>query len=320
MVSRVSLASVLVGVSANPSWTEFKAQHGRVYDKEEESSRYAIFSANAQLVDEVNSKELPYRLALNHLADWTRDEYEGLLGFKPRPIPEALRLGTHIPSGAATLPSLDWVARGAVTPVKNQGQCGSCWSFSTTGGVEGAWQIATGRLVELSEQELVDCSTANNGCGGGLMDRAFEYFEGHNICSESAYPYHASDGNCRLPCSGVAIPRGGVKGYTDVRGGESGLLSAIQNQPISIAVDAQGTNWQLYRGGVLTAYCGQSLDHGVLAVGYGSDGRHEYWKVKNSWGAGWGEGGYIRIVRGRNSCGISNSASYPQVNALGTIV
>jgi len=316
MVSRVSLASLLVGVSADPNWTEFKAQHGRVYGEQEETSRYEIFSANAKLVDEVNSKGLPYRLAINKFADWTREEYKGLLGFVPRPIPRALHLGTHVPSGAATLPSLDWVARGAVTPVKNQGQCGSCWAFGTTGGVEGAWQVATGKLLELSEQELVDCSSANDGCNGGLITEAFAYLEGHDICSESAYPYTASGGNCRLPCSSVAIPRGGLKGYKDVQGGESGLLSAIQNQPISIAVDAEGTGWQMYSGGVMTAECGQSLDHAVLAVGYGRDGANDYWKVKNSWGTSWGEGGYIRIVRGRNSCGISNSASYPQVDGI----
>lgn len=313
MLSRATLASVLVGVSAEPSWTEFKSQHGRVYTSQEESSRRAIFEANVKIIEEVNSKGLPYRFGVNHLSDWTEEEYRGLFGYIPRNIPETNHLGTHSPNGVAPLPSIDWVAKGAVTPVKNQGQCGSCWSFSTTGGLEGAWFVATKKLVELSEQELVDCShNGNNGCNGGLMDYAFTFLESHNVCTESGYPYHASDGSCKLPCANPAIPRGGVTGYKDVRG-EVDLLSAIQDRPISIAVDAE-SGWQSYQGGVLTSECGQQLDHGVLAVGYGKDGANDYWKIKNSWGTGWGEKGYIRILRGINACGIGNSASYPLVD------
>jgi len=316
MASRVSLATFLLGASADPSWTEFKVQHGRVYSEQEESSRYEIFRANAKIVDEVNSQKLPFSFELNKFADWTPEEFKGLLGYSQRPIPKELHMGTHVPSGVAPPASIDWVSKGAVTPVKNQGQCGSCWTFSTTGGLEGAWQLATGHLVSFSEQELVDCSHngGNNGCNGGLMDHAFTWLETHNVCTENGYAaYSASDGSCRLPCSHVGIPKGGLVGYTDVSGGENGLLSAVAERPVSIAVDA-GSNWQMYSGGVLTSECGQQLDHGVLAVGYGKDGANEYWKVKNSWGTGWGEAGYIRIVRGRNSCGISNAASYPRVN------
>jgi len=148
-----------------------------------------------------------------------------------------------------------------------------------------------------------------------LMDNAFKWFENQNVCTESGYAaYSASDGSCRLPCSTVGIPKGGVRGYTDVSGGENGLLSAVAERPVSIGVDAAGSNWQMYSGGVMTSHCGTQLDHGVLCVGYGKDGANEYWKVKNSWGTNWGEAGYIRIVRGRNSCGIANGASYPQVN------
>lgn len=312
-----SSALLLLGVSAEPSWAEFKDRYQRHYDTdEEEHNRFAIFIENVKIITEVNSQGLPYWLGVNHLTDWTQDEYKGLRGLIPGHFPVAQRLGNHSPNGVAPPASIDWVSKGAVTPVKNQGQCGSCWSFSSTGGLEGAWQLATGHLVSFSEQELVDCShNGNNGCNGGLMDNSFTWWENQNVCTESGYAaYSASDGSCRLPCSQVGVPKGGVKGYTDVSGGENGLLSAVAERPVSIGVDAAGSNWQMYSGGVMTSECGQQLDHGVLAVGYGKDGANLYWKVKNSWGTNWGEAGYIRIVRGRNSCGIANGASYPHVD------
>merc|ERR1711953_1529031 len=162
---------------------------------------------------------------------------------------------------------------------KNQGQCGSCWAFSTTGGTEGQWAIATGNLQSLSEQQLVDCSKANSGCNGGLMDSAF------------SYPYTARDGSCKSSFT-TAIPQGDVTGYTDVRS-ESGLLDAVATVgPISVAIEADQSFFQYYSSGVLTGSCGTNLDHGVLAVGYGSESGTDYWKVKNSWGASWGMNGY----------------------------
>lgn len=314
MASRIGFVSLLGGVAAEQDWTQFKAQHGRVFPTvQEESERSAIFAANAKFVYEENAKGLPYTLELNHLADWYPEEYRGLLGFTPGSNHGGLEnLGVHTPGGAALQASIDWTEKGAVTPVKNQGQCGSCWAFSTTGAVEGAWQIATGKLVSISEQELVDCDKGDDGCRGGLMPRGFSFLKENNICTEASYSYNAHDGSCKLPCSDVAIPRGGVTGYKTVAD-EDGLLSAIQSQPVSIAIEADQSSFQLYHGGVLTATCGKKLDHGVLLVGYGTDGK-DYWKVKNSWGSSWGEAGYIRIERGSDKCGIGDSASYPVVD------
>ncbi|RYG50181.1 hypothetical protein EON67_05740, partial [archaeon] len=210
----------------------------------------------------------------------------------------------------------DWVAKGAVTPVKNQGDCGSCWSFSTTGSVEGAHFIATGKLVSLSEQQLVDCSGAegNNGCNGGLMDYAFEYIiKNKGICSEESYPYTGTDGKCKK-CTAVAT----ITGYKDVpTNSETSLVAAIAERPVSVAIEADQSSFQFYSGGVLTAACGTSLDHGVLAVGYGTLSGNDYYKVKNSWGPDWGMSGYVLLGRGSKfngnsgQCGIQSQPSYP---------
>jgi len=208
--------------------------------------------------------------------------------------------------------SLDWTTKGAVTPIKNQGQCGSCWSFSATGAVEGAVEIATGQLISLSEQQLMDCSSAegNEGCNGGLMDYAFQYIiTNGGICSESQYPYLGVDVACNANCTKVS----NIKGFTDLTA-ESQFLSAINIGPVSIAIEADQPVFQFYSGGVINdASCGVNLDHGVLIVGYGTDSASglNYYKVKNSWGASWGEAGYVRLVRDKNMCGLAADGSYP---------
>lgn len=233
------------------------------------------------------------------------------------------KLGTHHAAVDEQLAaSLDWVSKGAVTPVKNQGSCGSCWAFSSTGALEGAWQIATGELVSLSEQQFVDCSILNHGCQGGLMDFAFNYAKGTYICTEDAYPYKASRGLCKLSCE-AGIPRNGVTGYTDVGHTMADLMSALAKEPVSIAVQATG-DIQEYHKGVIESACGSKLDHGVLAVGYGHDAALglDYWKVKNSWGADWGESGYFRLLKGKGGdgeCGLLLSASYPSVSGAAMV-
>jgi len=240
----------------------------------------------------------------------TPEEFSASHGFNPEtPWPETAVSRYEAPSGLSAPASVDWVSQGAVTAVKNQGQCGSCWSFSTTGSLEGAYQIATGKLVSLSEQQLVDCDSSNSGCQGGVMATALQFEEQHDICTEDSYRYRASAGSCQASGCSVGIPRGGVTGIQMVGSSEQALLAAVVGRPIAIAVDAGP--FQSYYGGVLTDCSHSQLDHGVLLVGYGTD----FLKVKNSWGASWGESGYIRMKRGVNCCNLANSyAVFPIVS------
>ena len=244
-------------------------------------------------------------VGLNQFADWTDAEYKRLLGYKGQKLsatPAELLDTSNLED------SLDWRQKGAVTAVKNQGQCGSCWAFSTTGAVEGSMFLAYGKLQSYSEQQLVDCSKQNNGCNGGLMDYAFQYIETAPLEQEGDYPYTARDGSCKYVASkGV----GKVKAFKDVSQDKSGsqLKAAIAKGPVSVAIEADQFVFQGYTGGVITSGCGSSLDHGVLAVGYGVEGSQEYILVKNSWGASWGDQGYVKIAP--NQCGITLAASYP---------
>jgi len=326
------LACVAEAVGSAPDynslWLEFQSKYGKQYsDVEGETSRFAIFKHNVDYIYETNSKKLPFTLGVNQFADLTAEEFKATyLGYKKpeHTWAELQHLGTHNYSGETLPDSVDWVANGAVTPVKNQGQCGSCWSFSTTGALEGAWQLATKKLVPLSEQGFIDCDEVDNACNGGLMDNAFKFAEQNAICTESSYPYESKKGACRISSCTVGIPQGGVVGFKDVKSGdEQAMMSAVSMQPVSIAIEADKMAFQLYHGGVLTGFCGGQLDHGVLLVGYGKDSGKDYWKVKNSWGGSWGEEGYVRLLRGKGregECGLLTQASYPVVASDSSVV
>lgn len=316
------------------AFKEFMLEYDKSYETaKEEAKRLLIFASNYEAIVFSNRLNNSYTLAVNEFADQTPEEFRathlGLTlpatGARWSGLPY---LGKDSFSGAALPESVDWVSKGAVTGVKNQGNCGSCWAFSTTGSIEGAWQIATNKSVSLSEQQFVDCSTTNNGCNGGSMDEAFKFIEGHALCSEQDYGYEAKAGTCHEnSCS--AIPQGGVTGYRDVdENSDEALMEALAKQPVSVAIEADKTAFQLYQNGVLTSTkCGTQLDHGVLAVGYGIDNGIKYWKVKNSWGPKWGEDGYIRLERGDGAtpkeggeCGILKMSSYPVVASVANII
>ena len=291
---------------------------------EDEARALARFLENEAIIQEHNSKGLSYWLGHNEFSDMNAEEFRvsgRTGGVLPEGPAQAARRAqrVHISDPRVAKPladSVDWVAKGAVTPPKNQGRCGSCWSFSTTGSLEGALEISSGMLTSLSEEELVQCDETDNGCNGGLMDQAFAYVEEHGLCSETDYPYSSGNGTrgkCppRLSCKSVVK----VSGFKDVpHADEDALKDAVSIGPVSIAIEADKSVFQLYKGGVLdNDKCGQKLDHGVLVVGYGtdSDSGKDFWKVKNSWGPTWGEEGYIRFVRGKNQCGVASQASYP---------
>jgi C1A family cysteine protease len=278
------------------------------------------FIANDKIISSHNARnDTTFALAHNQFSALTSAEFKAMYLSAPMPRPEGVRPVDFGVSDTSALPSeVDWTTKGAVTPVKNQGSCGSCWSFSTTGALEGAFFIKNGGLQSFSEQQLVSCasSSGNNGCNGGLMDAAFTWVkEQGGICTEDAYPYTGTDSACSSSCS--TVPGSAPTTFTDVAASESALQSALSKQPVSIAIEADQSALQLYSSGVLTGACGTNLDHGVLAVGYGTDAdtNTDYYRVKNSWGGTWGDAGYINIERGSSQnggqCGILLSASYP---------
>jgi KDEL-tailed cysteine endopeptidase len=288
-------------------------------------TRFEVFRQNLLRILFHNQGDNTYTMAMNQFGHMTPEEFSAtMLGYKQPEddkVASALR-GEAPPSihkydGVTELPeTVDWVSKGAVTPVKNQGACGSCWSFSATGALEGAYFLKYGKLVSFSEEQLVTCDHVDMGCNGGLMDNAFKFVQGAGgLCSEDDYPYVSGSGNLPACKKCDVVKDSAPKSYSDVAHDEESLMSAVAQQPVAIAIEADQFAFQFYSGGVLTGKCGARLDHGVLLVGYGTLNGTKYWKVKNSWGGTWGMKGYINLQREKRvdggECGILESASYP---------
>ena len=291
------------------------AQNKMYASPAEKAYRMTVFAANYQKVAQDN-QIYSHRSELNQFADLTVEEfvskYTGL-NYQADAKKNYVNIDETTSQNDA---GVDWREKGAVNAVKNQGQCGSCWAFSATSALESAWFIAHGTLYDLSEQQLVDCgaSTGNHGCNGGWMDYAFEYvqiFGGQELTSD--YPYTARGGQCKALKAGV---KANVQGWTDVPQNDCDqLVKALNTQPVSVAIAANAI--MSYTSGIFTnSRCGTGLNHGVIAVGYGSEAGQNYFIVRNSWGSSWGEEGYIRMSReiqeDTGICGICMAASYPQ--------
>jgi cathepsin H len=300
------------------TFARFAHRYSKSYETAEEMKhRFSIFTDSLKMIRSHNKKGLSYTLGVNEFADWTWEEFSSSrLGAAQNC--SATRKGNHKLTDVV-LPELkDWRKVGIVSPVKNQGHCGSCWTFSTTGALEAAYAQAYGKGISLSEQQLVDCATSfnNYGCNGGLPSQAFEYIKYNGgLDTEDSYPYTGLNGLCKYSSNDVGVQV--LDSVNITLGAEDELKHAVGLvRPVSVAFEVVSP-FRLYKDGVFTSTtCGNSpmdVNHAVLAVGYGTENGVPYWLIKNSWGADWGADGYFKMEMGKNMCGVATCASYPVV-------
>ena len=293
------------------SFMDHKRKYNKVHTtKDDLEYRFSIYADNMQYIEEHNSKGKSFTLGENQFTDMTFEEFSQK--YLTQPIANTLKFAHYgeVPQG-----EVDWEKQGKVTRVKNQAACGSCWAFSAIGSLEAAYSIYQDKSIELSEQELVDCSSeyGNNGCNGGIMSNAFEYIIERQISTENDYVYTAHDDSCKAD---QYTEKYTVESYNVIEPvNVEGLAGALDKQPVSVAIEVR-KDFMHYSEGIYTSdsSCGMALNHGVLAVGYKNVDGENYFKVKNSWGTAWGEEGYIRMAIGEGSgtCGIANEAAvYP---------
>lgn len=309
----VSLAVATVADSdVREIFNQWKQEQGKTFNgEEEEERRFQVFKGTHLKIEEENGKSHSYVLDHNFMSAMTQEERTHLLGFHP--MKAGLESRQLFQPSTSAPDSIDWTTQGKVTPVKNQGQCGSCWAFSAVEGLESRWAIHTGKqAVAMSEQELVDCDTDKDaGCSGGLPENAFDFLKTNDMCTEASYDYSGKAGQCHIDGCDVAVPKGSITGVGQVPADDdAAMAAAVAEGPVSVGIEADQFAFQMYKSGILKGNCGTNLDHGVVVVGYDS----ESFKVRNSWGGSWGEKGYIRIGRGvtpHGECGILMDGSYP---------
>lgn len=332
---KLDLAFAFVALLMTPSlaldpalergWRSWKILHGKTYQEATEAFRRTIWEKNLLKIEQHNLEyslgKHSYLLKMNHFGDMEDEEFYQFMNGFVQEQEETMEVPVFQGSGTFKVPKeVDWRTKGYVTPVKNQGHCGSCWAFSATGALEAQIFKKTGRLTSLSEQNLVDCSRpqGNHGCSGGYITGAFKYVQSNGgINSEATYPYlERDDGMCHYDPLNKA---GNCTSFVRIPQGSEGALeqAVALVGPVSVAVDATVFTFRFYHSGVYyDRWCSQMVNHAMLAVGYGASQENmkssDYWLIKNSWTENWGEQGYLRLLKGAgNQCGVANQASYP---------